>query len=735
MASVLYGWGRWAARRRGRVIGMWLLLLALVGGLGISMAGPTTTEFTVPGIESQQAQDLLQKKMPEAAGGTVRVVVAAPKGTTLDAESAQSALGKSLAKAAQVPGVVYVANPFETQTVSPDHTIAFADIQFRERADKVPESARDALTGAMAPARDAGLQVEYGGDVMEPGLEVGGPAEIVGVVVAFAVLAVALGSLIAAGLPLLTALIGVGIGVLGAQLAANVVEMTSTATALALMIGLAVGIDYALFIIARHREQLADPEADVEESAARATATAGSAVVFAGATVVIALAALAVTGIPFLTVMGLAAAATVLLSVLIAVTLVPAVLGLLGERLRPKAPKARARKETTWSLAWARAVTRKPLLVLLTGILALLAVAVPAKDLRLGLPSNASQPAATTQHKSYDLLTKGFGPGFNATLTAVVDTGRIPAADREAALGRLTTSLAHVPGVAHLDTPVPNADSTLVAIPVIPTTGPDDKATTDLVDHLRALKADVAHDGGTLYIAGATAATIDVSAKLADALPLFIGIIVVLALALLTIAFRSVLVPLKAVAGFLLSIAASLGATVWVFQNGHLNGLLDIPTAAPVTAFLPVLLIGVLFGLAMDYEVFLVSRMREHFQHTRDADQAVTHGVAASGRVVTAAALIMVAVFGGFVFNHDPIIKSIGFALAIGVFIDAFIVRMTLVPAAMALLGRRAWTLPRWLDRITPDVDIEGTNLPPSTSGSQPDAESTRRVPEPAEPR
>ncbi|MFG2819132.1 MMPL family transporter [Kitasatospora sp. NPDC048365] len=716
MASVLYAWGQWAVRRRGRVIGLWLVLLAAVGGLGTTLAGPTSTEFSVPGIESQQAQDLLQRRMPEAAGGTARIVLAAPAGSTLDAPAAKAAVEQGLQRAAQVPGVVQVADPYTARTVSPDLRIGFADVRFDRAAHEVPQSAKDALADAAAPIRAAGIQVEYGGTVMEPVVEVGGPAEVVGVVVAFVVLAVALGSLVAAGLPLLTAVVGVAIGVLGAQLVANVVDMTNTATVLALMIGLAVGIDYALFIVARHREQLAEPGADVEESAARATATAGSAVVFAGATVIIALAALAVTGIPFLTVMGLAAAATVLLSVLIAVTLVPAVLGLLGERLRPRPGRQpKARPAGAWSLAWARAVTRRPLLVLLAGVVALVGLALPARDLRLGLPGNNAQPAASTQHRGYDLLSEGFGPGFNATLVAVVDTAGVPAADRGTALADLHARLAADPGVAVAGRPVANADSTLVAVPVVPRTGPDDPATADLVDRLRALAPDVAGHGGTLYVAGATAAAIDVSAKLADAMPLFVGVIVLLALVLLTVAFRSVLVPLKAVLGFLLSIAASLGATVWVFQHGHLNGLLDIPSAGPVTSFLPVLLIGVLFGLAMDYEVFLVSRMREHHQHTGDAAAAVTHGVARSGRVVTAAALIMVAVFGGFVFNHDPIIKSIGFALAVGVFIDAFVVRMTLVPAAMALLGRRAWYLPSWLDRLTPDVDIEGANLPSPT--------------------
>jgi len=727
MASRLYIWGRWAVRRRGRVIAVWLLLLAVVGGLGITLHGKATTEFSVPGIESQQAQDLLEEKFPQAAGGVARVVFAAPEGTKLTAPKTQAALESSLKKAAEVSDVVNVSDPLKSKTVSANLRIGYADVRFGQQASKVSQESKDALDDAMAQARDAGLEVEFGGSAMEVRTEVGGPAEIVGVVIAFVILALALGSLIAAGLPLLTALVGVAIGVLGVQFVSRWIEMTSTATVLALMIGLAVGIDYALFIISRHREQLADPDQDVEDSIARAVATAGGAVVFAGATVIIALAALAVTGIPFLTVMGLAAAATVLLAVLVAVSLVPAVLGLFGERMRPRARRTkrtegRERTPGSWGLAWGRAVTRKPLLVLLAGVIGLLALAVPARDLRLGLPSNASQPVDSTQHKSYDLLTEGFGPGFNATLTAVVDMSDIPAADRTSTVTALSKTLADDSDVAVVAPPVINADSALAVIAVVPKTGPDEGATTDLVHRLRDDAPTVDKAGGTLYIAGATAAAIDVAGKLSDALPLFIAIIVILALILLTIAFRSLLVPVKAALGFLLSVAASLGATVWVFQDGHLNGLLDIPSAGPVTSFLPVLLIGVLFGLAMDYEVFLVSRMREHYEHTGNAAEAITQGVARSGRVVSAAALIMVAVFGGFVFNHDPIIKSIGFALAFGVFVDAFVVRMTLVPAAMALLGRRAWGLPGWLDRITPDVDIEGAKLPAreAAQGDQP---------------
>ncbi|MGW7299496.1 MMPL family transporter [Streptomyces sp. NPDC054829] len=722
MASRLYTWARWAVRRRGLVVAVWLLLLAVVGGLGVTLHGRASTEFTVPGIESQQAQDLLEKEFPEASGGVVRVVLAAPGGGDLTAPDTSAAVGASLREAAEVDGVVNVSDPLKDRTVSPDRRIGYADVVFREQASDVPEESKDALSRAMEQARDAGLQVEFGGSAMEPKTEVGGPAEIVGVVVAFVVLALALGSLVAAGLPLLTALVGVAIGVLGVQFVSRYVEMTNTATVLALMIGLAVGIDYALFIISRHREQLADPDRDVADSIARAVATAGGAVVFAGATVIIALAALAVTGIPFLTVMGVAAAVTVLLAVLVAISLVPAALALLGERLRPRGRGTDRKAPGAWGLAWGRAVTRKPLLVLLAGVVGLLALALPARDLRLGLPSNASQPTSSTQYKSYDLLTEGFGPGFNATLTAIVDLDGVPAADRTTTVAELRADLAGDPGVTVAAPPVTNSDGSLAVVAVVPRTGPDAQATTDLVHRLRDHAPAVAEAGGTLYIAGQTAAAIDVSGKLSDAMPLFVALIVVLALILLTIAFRSLLVPLKAALGFLLSVAASLGATVWVFQDGHLMDLLEIPSAGPVTSFLPVLLIGVLFGLAMDYEVFLVSRMREHHEHTGDAAGAVTRGVASSGRVVSAAALIMVAVFGGFVFNHDPIIKSIGFALAFGVLVDAFVVRMTLVPAAMALLDRHAWWLPRWLDRVTPDVDIEGAKLP-----ARPEPEEERK--------
>lgn len=718
MASRLYAWARWMVRHRRSVIATWILLLAVVGALGATLHGKTSTEFTVPGVESQKAQDLLKERFPPAAGGVVRVVIAAPEGKAVTDAAQRELIDGVLDDAAKVEGVVAVSQPSSVGAVSADGAIAYSDVRFSTEASEVPEEAKEELAAAVEPLRDAGMKVELGGSAMLPQTEAGGPAEVVGVVIAFVILAVALGSVVAAGLPLLTALLGVAVGVLGTMFVSGFVEMTGTATTLALMIGLAVGIDYALFVISRHREQLADPETDWEESIARATATAGSAVVFAGATVVIALAALAVTGIPFLTIMGLAGAVTVLIAVLVAISLLPAVLGVFGARMRPRRPKSKSKADRadratkSWGLVWARGVTRAPALVLLAGVLGPLAIALPARDLRLGLPSYASQPEASTQHKSYDLLTEGFGPGFNATLITVVDTGRIPQEERQTTVAELRDELATDKNVVAVSQPVSSPSGGLVVMSVVPRSSPDAQATTDLVHRMRDHAPTVSDAGGSLYVTGQTAMAIDVAGKLGGALPLFIGVIVILALLLLAIAFRSVLVPLKAALGFLLSVGASLGASVWVFQQGHLNGVLDVAAVGPVTSFLPVLLTGVLFGLAMDYEVFLVSRMREHHEHSKDPAAAIAEGLSRSARVVVAAALIMVAVFGGFIFNEDPIVKSIGFALAFGVFIDAFVVRMMLVPAAMSLLGRRAWSMPRWLDRVLPDVDIEGARLP-----------------------
>jgi RND superfamily putative drug exporter len=483
------------------------------------------------------------------------------------------------------------------------------------------------------------------------------------------------------------------------------------------MLGLAVGIDYALFILARHRQNM-DDGLEPRESAAQATGTAGSAVVFAGATVVIALVGLTVVNIPFLTVMGLAAAGAVIIAVLIATTLLPAVLGFAGRRAGRVnralvwRPRGRRTGVDTASVRYARFVTRRPLPVLVAGLVVLLVVALPALDMKLGLPDGGSKPTDNTERRAYDLLTEGFGPGFNGVLTAVVDAPDLPRSQQKQLATGVAQGIEDFPHVAAVSPPAQNETGDVTIVAVTPTSGPASDETRELVDYMRA-EADKIPERYNIdaYVTGQTAINIDTADQLAAALPKYIVVVVGLALLLLMVVFRSVLVPIKAAVGFLLSIAASMGLVVWVFQNGNLADVFAVAQTGPIVSFLPVLLIGILFGLAMDYEVFLVSRMREAYVHGASARESIVTGYGQSGRVVTAAAVIMTAVFGAFLLDPDPVIKSIGLSLAFGVLADAFVVRMTLVPAVMALLGDRAWKLPRRLERIVPDVDIEGERL------------------------
>jgi RND superfamily putative drug exporter len=483
------------------------------------------------------------------------------------------------------------------------------------------------------------------------------------------------------------------------------------------MLGLAVGIDYALFILTRHRQNLGEGMTP-SEAAARATATAGSAVVFAGTTVIIALVGLLVINIPFLSVMGLAAAGTVALAVLIAITLLPALLGFAGERMRRNnrvlvaRPWRRKPGTDTMSVRWARFVTRRPLATTLVSVALLGTIAIPALHMKLGLPDGGSKPTSTTERRAYDLLTDGFGPGFNGPLTVVVDAPGLDETEQKAVANAVVKDLKGLPGVATVAPAVQNEKGDLTIASVTPTTSPASDETKDLVALIRD-KADQvqAETGIHAYVTGTTALNIDTNDTLSAALPRYIAVVVGLALLLLTIVFRSVLVPIKAALGFLLSIAASMGLTVWIFQDGNMAEAFNVGSTGPIVSFLPVLLIGILFGLAMDYEVFLLSRMRESFVHSGRSREAIVTGFGQSGRVVVAAALIMIGVFGGFVLDNDPIVKSIGLSLAVGVLADAFVVRMTLVPAVMALLGRSAWRLPKWLARALPDLDIEGEKL------------------------
>jgi RND superfamily putative drug exporter len=715
MATYLYRLGGWAFRRRRTVLLAWITVLGLVVASAAAFSGQTNSKFSVPGTESQQAQDLLEQKFPGAGGASARMVFAAPAGEKVTDQKNKDAVEASLARAKQADGVTQVVDPYQAHTISKDGRIAYADVIYPVPADQIDDPARDELSLSADAARDAGLQVEFGGGIVTEDSK--SNSESMGMMIGFVVLAITLGSLLAAGLPLLTAILGVLVGVTGLTALTGVFDVSETAPILATMLGLAVGIDYALFILSRHRQNMGDG-LEPAEAAAQATATAGSAVVFAGMTVVIALVGLTVVNIPFLTVMGLAAAGTVTIAVLIAITLLPAILGFAGTRvarvnrvlgyrpLRKRAPRE------SMGTRWARFVTSRPLPAMLVSLAVLGAVALPALHMKLGLPDGGSKPTSSTERRAYDLLTEGFGPGFNGTLTVVVDAPNRSAQEQKDLANKLVQGLEKVPGVAAVTPAQQNEAGDLTIALVTPTTSPASDETKDLVKVLRGKADDIREQTGIqAYVTGTTALNIDTADTLAAALPRYIAVVVGLALILLMVVFRSILVPLKAAGGFLLSIAAAMGVVVWIFQDGNLADLFGVSNPSPIVSFLPILLIGILFGLAMDYEVFLVSRMREAYVRGARPRDAIVTGFGHSARVVVAAALIMIGVFGGFVLDTDPIVKSIGLSLAFGVLADAFIVRMTLVPAVMALLGRRAWWMPSRLGRLVPSVDIEGEKL------------------------
>jgi len=739
MSTFLARLGRASYRHRGLVSVAWLAILGAIVALLVTLGGSFDDRFTIPGSESQDALDQLAEVSPGAAGAGAQIVFVAPEGSTVADPAVAGAIEQVVADARRSPQVESVASPFDSQAISPDGRAALATVEFGVDRGELEEGSIDALQETTGTAEDAGLEVAVGGNAFaSTGPEIG-PTELLGVAVAVLVLVLTFGSLLAAGMNLLTAFIGIGVGMGALLLASNVFTLSSSAPTLALMIGLAVGIDYALFILSRHRTQLA-AGMDPEESTARATGTAGSAVVFAGLTVIIALCGLSIVGIPFLAVMGIGAAGTVLVAVAVALTLLPALLGFAGSRLVPK-PGSRAAKreaadaaETTGAggsmgARWTRLVTGRPLLTLLTVLVGLIVLAVPAPQLELALPDNSSAAPDSPQRQAYDLISENFGPGLNGPLV-VLAQGLEPATAQQSAQ-QIAVALGGTPtetpgefegGLDDVAVAIPSLlpDGTTGLITVIPESGPQDAATADLVADIRdrrpALEAET---GAQLAVTGQTAVAIDVSERLSEALLPFAVVVVGLALVLLLLVFRSILVPIKAAVGFLLSVGASLGAVVAVFQWGWLSGPLGVPTTGPVISFLPVILIAVLFGLAMDYEVFLVSRMREEYVHGAEPRAAVVTGARHASRVVVAAALIMFSVFASFVAIDDVVVKAIAVGLAVGILVDAFVVRMTLVPAVLALLGRSAWWLPRWLDRILPDLDVEGARLGGTTPATE----------------
>lgn len=729
MATYLYRLGHLCARRRGTVFLLWMAILIGIALAAKAADGTTVESFDLPGTESQKAADLLAGRFPAQSGSTMRVVFEVPEGRQLTTEEA-TALGQAIVDVQFLPGVVPAAGFVQGQTptrdqvlslvtISPSQTIAFIEVRFDEPAQDVDPADVQRIMDTFTRAAPPIAKITYGGDVVNAAAAGEPPkSEAIGLGVAVIVLLFSFGSFVAMGLPLVTALIGVGIGSLAISLASAFIDVSSVAPTLAVMIGLAVGIDYALFVVTRHRAFLAEG-LDVAESAARANATSGGAVVFAGVSVVIAIAGLMVAGIPFLTVMGFAAAFTVFIAVCIAVTLTPALLALVGHGIdKWSLPGVQSRAEDSheeakgFSTRLARWAVQHPVPALVAGLALIAVLAYPLLDLRLGLPDDGSKPKGSTQRQAYDTLARGFGPGFNGPLTLVVDLDGV--ADAQAFLTSISGAVSADPNVAMVSPAIPNAAGNTAIISVIPKTGPADGETTDLVHRLRddVLPAVGQDAGSRVFVTGSTAINVDFSDKLGSALPIFMAVVILLTMVLLAIAFRSILIPIKAAIAILLSIGASFGVVVAVFQWGWFSGLIGVNEAVPIVSFLPLMMFAILFGLSMDYEVFIISRIREDYvRNGGHAHDAVLSGLTSSARVVTAAAIIMISVFAAFVLGDDVIIKMFGIGLASAVFLDATVVRMVIVPAVMALLDSAAWWLPRWLDRVLPNLDVEGEQL------------------------
>jgi RND superfamily putative drug exporter len=726
VATFLYRLGRGSYRLRWLVLAVWILIVGGVATAAATLQQETNPEFVLPGTESQEAFDLLEDRFPEMAadGGSAQIVIQSENGEPLTAESNAAVIDDFVAVMEDSPQIASVTSPLATgpngepigMLSAEDQTIGVLQVAYAEPSMELDEDTVTYLEDAVAHAEDQGVRVEVGGDVLQSMPETSA-TELIGIAVALVVLVITFGALLAAGLPIITAVLGVMLttaGILAATSFMNVSESTGT---LASMIGLAVGIDYALFILSRFRSELAK-DGRVEDRQARAEAmgravgTAGSAVFFAGLTVIIALLGLSVVNIPFLTEMAVAAAITVLIAVFIAVTLLPAFAGFAGKRVFTGRQRRRIAagvhgSKPNGGKRWAGFVTRHPILVAFIGIIGLGALAYPATDLELGMPDAGSSGEETTQRQAYDLISEGFGEGFNGQLMIVGDLG--DGVDAITAAENVTAELNGIDGIAVVGQAFPNQAGDTVLVNVIPETAPADEATNQLVHDIRGVLADDAD--ADWAVTGTTAISIDISDNLNDALLPYMLIVVGLAALILLLVFRSILVPLMATLGFMLSVFAALGALVAVFQWGWGAELFNVDQPGPIMSMMPILMIGLVFGLAMDYQIFLVTRVREAYVHGADPKAAIVEGYGHSSRVVVAAALIMISVFAAFIFSAESFIAAMGFALAAAVVFDAFVVRMAIIPAVMALIGRGAWWIPKWLDRILPNVDVEGERL------------------------
>ncbi|RCX20747.1 RND superfamily putative drug exporter [Fontibacillus phaseoli] len=768
MSTFLYRLGKSAYSKPWYFLLPWILILGVVGTLLGVNGIQSSSEMKIEGTESQKVLDMLAEELPAAAGGQASVAFTAPDGERLDTPERAALLVKAIN---DVYSMDYIINPAElaakaaaagqaaaadataatgqtavdpsaaaNQTaavgqaapygplmvdgvpvpgvmLSANGSIALFQFQFTVQQTSLPSSVPDNVIKAVTEVEQAGSGITaIPSDSLKSTPSIGS-TEAIGVLVAAFVLFITLGSIVAAGLPLITALLGVAISVGGAFALSNVIQMNDITPILAVMIGLAVGIDYSLFIVNRQRRLILDEKLSAREAASRAVGTAGSAVFFAGLTVIIALCGMLVIGIGFLSTMALVAAVSVLITVLLALTLLPALLGLVGERICTT--KARTKNATSankarhgFSRRWANATVKYRWVIIILVILVLGTAAIPVTKMELGIPSGASANLDTPARQSYDVISKGFGEGFNGPLLLVAQPKEGADKISMETLGKLIQELQMHDNVTLVSPMGVNETGDIAIISLIPKTGPTDTETRDLVQDLRDPASSLTSSNNiTLGVTGFTAINIDMSSKLSDAFPVYIGIIVILSLIILLLVFRSVIVPIKATVGFILSVLATFGLTTAVYQWGWLHSLFGFDTGGPLLSFMPILVTGILYGLAMDYQVFLVSSMRESYVHGRHGNESVVHGYELASRVVLAAGVIMVSVFAGFIFAPDAMIKQIGFALAFGILIDAFIIRMTLVPAVMAVFGDKAWWLPKWLDRLLPNLDVEGDKL------------------------
>lgn len=719
MSTRLYRLGLLLGRYAGTTVLVWTFTtVALVGG-ALAFGGELENDYSIPGSESQTGIEALESRFPGTTGATAELVISAPSGAQVTDPARQAAIEALIVDLNELEGVFSAQDPFEDPaagTVSSDGRYSLSQLQLDTPSSDVDPALVEDLEEVVGSIEGrAGLEAQLGGSIYTErgtGLSI---VELIGVGIAFLVLLVTFRSAIAASAPLLMSFFGAIVALAGITLVAAVTALNTSTPSLAIMIVLAVGIDYGLFILSRHRQELADGR-PVDESIARAMATAGSAIVFAGATVVVALSALVLASIPFLGLMGLAAGAAVLAVVAASLTLLPSILVLLGERLRPRPRRARggteaadeARQDEDDAGAWGRFVARRPWLLLSAIAVVLTVLALPALGLRLALPDNGSAEPGTPARETFDLIATGFGPGYNGPLsvTAEMSTSDSPQETAQELADRLGT----LDGVEAITRATPNPDADLALVRVIPAYEQSDPRTSELVEAIRAEADQIEADLGItdLTVTGPTAVSIDVSTRLIEALVPFSVVVVTLSFLLAMMVFRSVAIPIKSTLGFVFSVGVAFAAVALIFERGWFNDLLHVSSTGPVVTFLPIMVLAILFGLSMDYEVFLVSRIREEYIRTGDAQLAIDRGYRHSQRVVNAAGVIMVAVFAAFVPHGSATLKPMAVALAVGVFVDAFIIRATLARAVLVVLGDKAWWLPGWLDRLLPHIDVEG---------------------------